>query len=225
MSATAFRVAAYNVLAQRFSGTWNSRRATVAKRLGRVLDNEQQAKASVYMLTECYHSETEYLTDQLNCQAVRHLGSTVAFASSWKLGRVWKLTWLGDTHGAIIAELKRDGVTINAVASHLPPFAWRAKYRRQCLARLAGFMAGWTDPTVIGGDFNWRGMEATAAKLGLASARIGDELTTNGTLRKGRAIDYVLTRRMGVRRFNVLPGWGSDHHMLSVSLTAPGGDL
>ena len=48
---------------------------------------------------------------------------------------------------------------------------------------------------------------------------------TTGVLRKGQAIDYVLTRQMAVRRFQVLPGWGSDHHMLSVSLTAPGGDL
>lgn len=225
MSVTAFRVAAYNVLAQRFSGTWARRRTEVTRRLRHVLPTLDPAKASVYLLTECYATEEAFITRTLGLNSVRHLGSTIAYAPSWTLGRVWRLDWLGSTHGAIIAELSRGDVTINAVASHLPPFAWRAKYRRQCLNRLAGFMAGWTDPTVIGGDFNWRGMEATAAKLGLASARIGDELTTNGALRKGRAIDYVLTRRMGVRRFDVLPGWGSDHHMLSVSLTAPGGDL
>ena len=86
-------------------------------------------------------------------------------------------------------------------------------------------MKGWTDPTVIGGDFNWRGMEPSASKLGYHSARIGPVMRTSGAYDRGRAIDYVLTRRMAVRRFNVLPGWGSDHHMLSVSLTAPGGDL
>ena len=222
---TEFRVAAFNVLANRFSRTWPDRRSEVARRLAHVKGPATVAKASINLLTECYAGEADYLAGALKLATVRHCGSTIAYAKSWRLGRTWRLNWLGDTHGAIIAELKRDGVTINAVASHLPPFAWRAKYRRQCLERLTQFMKGWTDPTVIGGDFNWRGMEAPAAKLGLASARIGDELTTNGTLRKGRAIDYVLTRRMGVRRFDVLPGWGSDHHMLSVSLTAPGGDL
>ena len=222
---TAFRVATFNVLAQRFSGSWNSRRATVAKRLRNVLPGSTPAKASIYLLTECYATEEAFITRTLGLNSVRHRGSTIAYAPSWKLGRVWRLDWLGQTHGAIIAELSRDGVTINAVASHLPPFAWRAKYRRQCLDRLAGFMKGWADPTVIGGDFNWRGMEPSAAKLGYRSARVGREQRTSGAYGPGQAIDYVLTRNMAVRRFQVLPGWGSDHHMLSVSLTAPGGDL
>ena len=222
---TDFRVATFNVLAQRFSGSWNSRRATVAKRLRNVLPGSTPAKASIYLLTECYASEASYLAAHLRLSVVRNLGSTIAYAPSWKLGRVWRLGWLGDTHGAIIAELSREGVTINAVASHLPPFVWRAKYRRQCLERLTQFMKGWTDPTVIGGDFNWRGMEPSAAKLGYRSARVGPEMRTSGAYDRGRAIDYVLTSRMAVRRFNVLPGWGSDHHLVSTSLTAPGGDL
>ena len=69
MSVTALRVAAYNVLAQRFSGTWNSRRATVANRLRNVLPAPAgESKASVYLLTECYATEADYL-------AVSRLGS------------------------------------------------------------------------------------------------------------------------------------------------------
>lgn len=226
MSGTEFRLATFNVLANRFSkGTWSKRRPEVVRRLRRVLDNSQAAGASVLLLTECYATEASDLAQALGMRAVRNLGSTILYGKSWRLGRVWRLGWLGDTHGAVIAELSRDGVTINAASTHMPPFNWRAGYRRQCLARLAGFVDGWRDPTVLGGDFNWRGMEPAAARLGFRSARLGLEMTTTGKLRPGRAIDYVLTRRMAVRGWRVLPGWGSDHHMLSASLTAPGGDL
>ena len=226
MTAVEFRVAAFNVLANRFSRTWADRRSEVARRLTHVKGPATLAKASINLLTECYAGEADYLAGALNVATVRHCGSTIAYAKSWRLGRTWRLNWLGDTHGAIIAELTRDGVTINAVASHLPPSnVAEVTYRWHCLDRLAKFLHGWKDPTIIGGDFNWRGMESRAAALGLRSARTGPEMATTGTLRKGQAIDYVLTRNMSVRRFQVLPGWGSDHHLLSVSLTAPGGDL
>jgi hypothetical protein len=39
--------------------------------------------------------------------------------------------------------------------------------------------------------------------------------------------NHLLTARMAVTRYQTLTGWGSDHHMLSASLTAPAvrGDL
>ena len=223
---TEFRVTAYNVLADRFSRNWASRRDDVVRRLAHVKGPASVAKASVNLLTECYAGEARFIATKLNLSTVTNCGSTIAYDKSWRLGRVWRLGWLGTTHGAIIAELSRDGVTINAVASHLPPSnVAEASYRGRCLTRLATFLHGWKDPTLIGGDFNWRGMEPTARRLGLVSARIGPEMTTTGALKQGRAIDYVLTRKVAIRRFQVLPGWGSDHHMLSLSCTAPGGDL
>ena len=223
---TEFRVTAFNVLADRFSRTWKSRCSQVALRLAHVKGPATVAKASINLLTECYAGEARYLAQSLNLTTVTHCGSTIAFDKSWTLRRKWPLTWLGTTHGAIIAELTRDGVTINAVASHFPPpSVTEVSYRRRCLDRLGTFLDGWKDPTVVGGDFNWRGMAPAAAKHGLRNTLIGTEMATTGPLRAGAAIDYILVRKMAVRRQQTLTGWGSDHHMLSVSLTAPGPDL
>lgn len=222
---TEFRAAVFNVLGSRFStqSSWKSRRPQVVRRLAHVLPDGSKAKASINLLTECYASDAGYLGPKLNLATITHRGSTIAYHRDWKLGRVWRLDWLGVTHGAVIAELSRDGVRINAVASHLPPFTSRARYREQCMRRLASFMAGWRDPILIGTDANWRGMSPFGATLGLVNAgrRNPTEMATTGALRKGQAINYALVRNMNVRRFDTLPGWGSDHHMLSVSLTAP----
>ena len=103
MTAVEFRVAAFNVLANRFSRTWPDRRSEVARRLAHVKGPTTVAKASISLLTECYAGEADYLASALNVATVRHCGSTIAYAKSWTLGRVWRLNWLGDTHGAILA--------------------------------------------------------------------------------------------------------------------------
>lgn len=225
---TEFRATAFNVLGSRFSSvaSWKARRPQVVRRLSRVLSDAVKNKASVNLLTECYASDADYLGPALGLETFTHRGSTIAYHPDWDLGRVWRLDWLGTTHGALIAELSRDGVRINAIASHFPPFASRARYRAQCLQRLADFTKSWRDPILLGGDFNWKGMAPTASALGFRPASLTGVATT-GKLAKGKAIDYMLVRNMSVRRTATLTGWGSDHHMLSASLTAPAvrGDL
>lgn len=228
---TDFRAVTFNVQAQRFSNTWTKRRDKVAARLSHVLlDPSQNApgKASVALLTECYATEASYLADRLNMTPVRHLGSTILFADSWRLGRVWWHTWHEGSHGAVIAELSRDGVTINAAATHTPPpVVFSQPARINCFSRLVTILGGWKDPTLIGGDLNQTGLASNARLAGYASTQqSATELRTHGgTLRKGKAIDYLFTRRMGHRWAGVLTGWGSDHHMISAGLRAPGGDL
>ena len=58
---TDFRVAAFNVLANRFSRTWPDRRAEVARRLAHIKGPATVAKASINLLTECYAGEADYL--------------------------------------------------------------------------------------------------------------------------------------------------------------------
>ena len=72
----------------------------------------------------------------------------VFFSPSFRVVR--KL--FGEADAMLEFESEVDGVTINAVASHLPPSnVAEVTYRWHCLDRLAKFLHGWKDPTVIGG--------------------------------------------------------------------------
>lgn len=209
-----------NVLGRRFDyrRTWAKRKAKVAALL---------KGADVATAVECYPADQADLDKLTGFLSVGHLGSAVVYEPTrYGLNRSWSLTWLGTTHGAIIAELvdRKTGKTFNVCASHLPPFAWRQKRREQCMRELADFMAGWHDPTIIGTDANWRGMEPYAARLGYPSARKGPEMTTTGAVRPGRAIDYVLVARgVTTGSWRVVSGAGAtDHNLIEATLTVGG---
>ena len=86
-------------------------------------------------------------------------------------------------------------------------------------------MNNWNDPTIVGGDMNMKGMTGVAKKYGFSSVQPSPpkERKTMGIggPKPGLAIDYLFHRKMDTRWFNVLPGWGSDHHMIAAGLRAP----
>lgn len=226
-----------------WGGRWGGGSKAFAKRLPRLvarirrsLNDTTNAAPSIVLATELSASEARALCAALGpgWRHVTYLYSSILY-KGWLIGRKWSLTWNRGTHGAIICELSRDGLTINAISTHLPPFAWRAKVRRQCMDRLAAFLRGWRDPVLIGGDFNWRStLESHAAKLGFVSARvqastrIRPTYRTNGAWKPGTQIDYILSRGLILRGYRVLRGWhpvkrtkATDHHMATVQATIP----
>jgi len=234
-----FRVVSFNVEGARWGGgraAWLRRLPHVVARIRRCLDDSTPANPSIILATECGVMEAADLRKALGAgwKSTTFLYSTILY-KGWTIGKRWVKTWNKGTHGAVIAELKRDGLTVNAVCSHLPPFVWRAKMRKRCIAQLASFLKGWKDPIVIGGDFNWRSsLESYAAMLGFKSARLTAMTKVNAGYRTnlgwgmGSAIDYILTRGLTVRGYVVMRRWNpvthstaSDHHMVTVQASIP----
>lgn len=220
-------VLVWNVLGRRFDygHTWPTR-------LPRVVARIRAEKPDVLILTECQAAEAKEVAAATGYRWANYLGSSILYRPSYKLGRRWALTWLTGTHGALIIELSTAGRTFNVVANHLPPFAWRASYRKKCVARLKSFMAGWSDPTIVGGDFNWtKTLEAYVStwlvSLRLKAARITrGGYRTSGKWGAGNPIDYLLGRKLTLASYIVQPGTdpktgkqASDHHLIIGTLT------
>lgn len=236
---TEVRAVVFNCWGGRWGGgrtAWLKRLPRVKERIQHALDDITAAGPSIVMATELSAQEAKDLCAALGegWESKTYLYSSILY-KGWKPGRSWSLTWNKGTHGTIVLELTRDGVTINVAATHLPPFSWRANVRKRCMDDLAKFFKGWKDPVLMGGDFNWRKtLEAYAAKLGFDSVRvkatnkIRADYRTNGGWGVGTQVDYAFTQRMKkVRGYRVLRGWhpnthqvASDHNMITVQVTA-----
>lgn len=229
VAAWVLTVMVWNVLGRRFDykKTWS-------KRLPRVVARIKKHAPDVAILTECQQAEARELGAALGYHWANFLGSTILYRPEFTLGRKWSLNWLGSTHGALIVELTYKGATVNVVANHLPPFAWRAGYRRQCMARLKAFMAGWSDPTIVGGDFNWRKTLESYVAGWLSSLRlkaatgVRTSYATCGKFGPGSQIDYLLARRCSLLSYAVQRGTdpatglqASDHHAIVGSISTP----
>lgn len=224
-------VLVWNVLGRRFDygKTW-------AKRFPRVVARIRKTSPDVLILTECQEAEAKEIAAAIGYRWANYLGSSILWRPTYTLGRRWALQWLGNTHGALIVELTYRGRTINVVANHLPPFAWRAGYRRKCINRLRDFLSGWADPTIVGGDFNWKHtLEAYAAGW-LSSLRLKAKTLirasygTSGKWGPGSPIDYLLVRRCSALSYSVQRGTdpasglpASDHSAIvgEVSVSLP----
>lgn len=234
----AFRLAAWNVLGRRFdyAKTWPTRLPLVLNRLRRVLDDTTQDSASVLVLTECAEAEAVEIGAALKMRHLSYLHTSILWTPSWTLGDHWPVENLAGTHGTLIAELHRDGRTINVVASHLPPGATpsRIARRRRLTKALHARAKGWSDPTVWGGDLNSStAVEKLATSLGWKSARVAAatrlraDYGTAGTWGKGKRLDYLLTLHgVAIRSYRVLRGadpatgaQASDHHLITTQLT------
>lgn len=228
-------VLVWNVLGRRFdyAKTW-------PKRFPRIVARIRKTNPDVAILTECQQAEAVELAKALGYASATYLGCSILYRPGFRLGRRWALEWLKGTHGALIVELSNGSQTINVVANHLPPFAWRAAYRRRCVSRLRSYLAGWSDPTIVGGDFNWRTTLEGYVAGWLSSLRTKARTITraaygtSGTWGKGSPIDYLLARRFAVLlAYTVQPGTdpdsglpASDHHPVVGQLstrTTPGG--
>lgn len=229
VAAWVLTVMVWNVLGRRFDykRTWS-------KRMPRVVARIKKHNPDVAILTECQQAEAEELAGALGYRWANYLGSTILYRPEYTLGRKWSLNWLGSTHGALVVELTYKGATVNVVANHLPPFAWRAGYRRQCMSRLKAFMAGWSDPTIVGGDFNWRKtLESYVAgwlsSLRLkAATKVRASYGTSGKFGPGSQIDYLLARRCTLLSYAVQKGTdpatglpASDHRAIVGSISTP----
>ena len=235
MATTTFRLTGFNVLGVRFSTklSWLARRASVAKRASRVLNDTQEAYASVYTFLECRSYEAEYLKGKLGLTGTisSPLGCTIGVRGGWTFGRHWVVP-IDVAHDALIVEVSREGVTVNVIVAHLPPFntTTARKARQAAFRKVNAFVAGWKDPSVWYLDANWRNtFEAFASTMGWVSTRtnaakkIRSNYQTNGVFKPGANIDYVLVRAgsgVKVNSYRVLKGWGSDHHAITVQLTA-----
>lgn len=212
-------VLVWNVLGRRFDykKTW-------LKRFPRIVARIKSILPSILILTECQAAEAKEIADALGYHWANYLGSSILYSKAFTLGRKWPLRWLGTTHGALIVELSSGGKTYNVIANHLPPFAWRANYRKACVAKLRAFTRGWTDPIILGGDFNWRKTLETYVSGWLSSARVKaatisrGNYGTNGKWGPGSALDYLLTRSLKALTYTVQPATdpatnlaGSDH--------------
>lgn len=225
-----FRAATLNVLGRRFdyARTWGQRLPRLVNRLTRVLDDKTDAAASVYLLTECGAQDAADLAKRLGLKAHTYLGVSILHGPAWTPGKRWTKTWLGNTHGALVLELTRDGQTVNVCVNHLPPFPWRAALRKRQLAELLAMFKGWRDPVLVGGDFNWgKGAEAAAAAQGFQSTRLRADTRqradyrTSGAWKPGQPIDYLLSRGLTQRAYRVLQGvdpvsrkLATDHHLV-----------
>ena len=242
-----FRLVSWNILGRRFdtTGTWAKRKQQVINRLRYMLDDTTPASASVLVLTECGATEAAELGKALGMKHMTYLFTSILYSPAWTVGGTWKLTNRKGTHGTLIAEMKRDGRTVNVVATHLPPKLSAAGERKRLVAALLAKAAKWNDPTIWAGDFNsTTAVEAQilAAKPGWQSARrsattlVNAEFSTKTTLKaakltKGRPIDYVFTRKVTARSYRVLraadpiglvTGFvrvASDHHAIGLQLT------
>ena len=235
MATTSFRLMGFNILGVRFSSkvSWLLRRPRIVKRASRVFNDVDTDFASIYTFLECRQYEADYLkaelgwTDSLSSP----LGCTIGIRGGWKFGKHWVVP-IDTAHDALIAEVTRDGVTVNVIAAHLPPFNTAAahKARQAAFRKVSNFMYGWKDPSVWYLDANWRDtFEAFAQSLGWTSTRTNAKVKlranyrTNGPFKAGKNIDYVLVRNgsgVSVGSYRVLEGWGSDHHSITNQLVA-----
>lgn len=238
-----FRLVSWNILGRRFdtTKTWVARRPLVISRLKRVLDDTTTAKASILVLTECSATEAAELGKALGMNRVSYLYTTILYSSAWKLGGTWTIENNPGTHGTLIAELTRDGRTINVVASHFPPGAGRAAKRKRLAAALTAKAKGWNDPTLWAGDFNSSSrVEAQVLELGWASTRKSATSRTRADYRtvtslksapfqKGSPLDYVFVRKVTAKSYRLMRAVdpaalpkvrpASDHHPITIQCT------
>lgn len=186
----------------------------------------------IVTLTECQQDAADALALLLRSQgmlAVSYLGSSILYASTQlQLTRVLeRRPWLGgsQTHSLLAVEFKvrATGELFNVLVSHLPPFATRAKLRRTQQAQIRTLVQGWHDPVILATDANWgKGFEDfcawwQSARLMATARHHADYRTSGGKWGVGRAIDYVLGKRVRFGSYDVLDGrkW-SDHNALIV---------
>lgn len=142
------KIAHLNVLGARFSSpaSWADRRAAVRDLLA-------ATGADVVTLCECYGREDAYLSEQLGMRRIVKAAGVVILARV-PAGRTWMVP-LDSYHAGVIAEITKDGQTYNVAAAHLlPSKTSTSTARRAQLAKITGFMAGWSDPTILAGDLN-----------------------------------------------------------------------
>ena len=234
---THFRAVILNCQGSRWGGgraAWLRRKPNVVARIQRSLGDDLLSSPSIVVATELSDAEAKELCAALgpSWEYVNTLYSSVLF-TGWEPGRIWEKTWNAGTHGMVVVELSRGGKRINVAATHLPPFAWRAAARKRQVKYISDFFAGWSDPILIGGDFNWRKtLESYASSLGFKSARqvaeaaVNREYRTNGGWGTGSQIDYAFVKSIRVRSYRVLRGWNpitrataSDHNMITIQAT------
>lgn len=238
-TSTTFRLMGFNVLGTRFStkASWLLRRKNIVKRASRVKNDVTEDYASIYAFLECRAYEMEYLGSELKLTGhiSSPLGCSVGVRGDWVLGRHWVVP-IDRAHDALVVEATRDGVTINVIVAHLPPFNTQSaqKAREAAFRKVSDFVDGWQDSCIWYLDANWRTtFEAFAARYGWASSRtkaafkLRSDYRTNGMFIKGRNIDYVLykpgnrsTSKVAPLGYRVLKGWGSDHHAITTQFTA-----
>ena len=127
-----------------------SRKPRVLARLRRVLNDTDDAKASVLVLTECGAAEAAELATDLGLKHVTYLFTSVLYSAAWSLGSTWRIENNPGTHGTLIAELSREGRTVNVVASHFPPGISRAAKRKRLAGRAAPEGEGLERPDHLG---------------------------------------------------------------------------
>lgn len=225
----AFRLLLWNVELSRWAGVpWSKRRAAIADRCRKVLDDTTPAGASLLALNEISKAEATDLAgllgDHYRAYHSGMLRAILVDTRVWTVTGQWSANFGGDeVHGYLILELKHraTGRVGNLVLVHLNHKA--AKTRKQQLQLVLGKVRAWSDPTTIVGDFNAQPAEIDPqmAAAGFSSLRTGatssirpDYRTTDKFAAGGRIIDHIYTRDATRRGYRVLDGisYGSDHN-------------
>lgn len=173
----------WNVLGARFSSkaSWSLRDSLV---VNKIKNND----VDYFGICEAYGVEDEYIHRNLGKDWLyfsTDFGVHLFFRKSvfeHNNDRVWRKK-IDSVHGMIVVELKHKetGRMVNFVASHLSPqkVASVATQKKQ-FNMIAGFVKGWSDPTIWMGDFNnesansWL-KDAGFAPIGLPEPTVGSK--------------------------------------------------